>query len=201
MFYEWTTAEKITRDDSAIKKSVGVINEISENALRCSLRCNFWDLLHCDDRRAPWWASRDGLKHDCSRSDTVMISMKLTVMLVWLHFSLYVFCSVLLLNTKICVLYDCWLCSIFTTEHKLTIKLRVKTFLESDCPFRFLLEDFRLCSRYNNFNYGAWHVFKPLFGSSVATCSEISLSIYEKRLVCSTISRTSLYWLADGVTA
>ena len=32
----------------------------------------------------------------------------------------------------------------------------------------FLCEDFRLCSLYNNVNYGAWYVYKPLFGSSVA---------------------------------
>ena len=29
----------------------------------------------CDDRRSPWWASRDGLQHDHIRSDTVMIRM------------------------------------------------------------------------------------------------------------------------------
>ena len=51
----------------------------------------------------------------------------------------------------------------------------------SDCPFHFLFEDFRLSSPYNNVDYGAWHVYIPLFGSSVAicrlACSEISLSI------------------------
>ena len=30
----------------------------------------------------------------------------------------------------------------------------------SDCPFSLLFEDFCLCSRYNNVNYGAWHVCK-----------------------------------------
>ena len=29
----------------------------------------------CDDRRSPWWTSRDGLQHDHIRSDTVMIRM------------------------------------------------------------------------------------------------------------------------------
>ena len=29
----------------------------------------------CDDRRSPWWASRDRLQHDHIRSDTVMIRM------------------------------------------------------------------------------------------------------------------------------
>ena len=33
-------------------------------------RCNFWDLLDCDDRISPWWASRVGPQHD-----TVMFSM------------------------------------------------------------------------------------------------------------------------------
>ena len=58
------------------------------------------------------------------------------------------------------------------------------------CQFTSLLtehfdfyEDFRLCLRNNNVNYGAWHVYKPLFGSSVATCrlacSEILLPINE----------------------
>ena len=30
----------------------------------------------------------------------------------------------------------------------------------SDCPFPLLFEDFRLCSSYNNVNYGTWHVYK-----------------------------------------
>lgn len=50
---------------------------------------------------------------------------------------------------------------------------------------RFFCEDFRLYSRYNNVNYGARHVYKPLFGPFVAiyrlACSEISLSIDEKK--------------------
>ena len=41
-------------------------------------------------------------------------------------------------------------------------------------------------SCHNNVNYDTWHVYKPLFGSSVATyrlaCSEISLPIDEKKL-------------------
>ena len=39
-----------------------------------------------------------------------------------------------------------------------------------NCPFRFPFEDFRFCLRYNNVNYGTWHVCKPLFGCSVAIC-------------------------------
>ena len=38
-------------------------------------RCSGWGLLHYDDWRSPWWASRDGPQHDRSRSDTVIISM------------------------------------------------------------------------------------------------------------------------------
>ena len=71
----------------------------------------------------------------------------------------------------------------------------------SDCPFPLLFEDFRLCSRYNNVNYGAWHVYKTLFGSFNAICrldcSEISLSKKKKH------GEKSRVWYnsADGVTA
>ena len=75
---------------------------------------------------------------------------------------------------------------------------------QSDPTFWFLFDDFRLCSRYNNINYGAWHVYKPLFGSSVAicrfACSEISLSIKEKKLEKSLRKGLTWYNLADGVT-
>ena len=71
--------------------------------------------------------------------------------------------------------YHSWACNLTEREN----------LQNSDCPFRFLFEDFRLCSRYNSVNYGAWHVHKPLFGCSVATCRlaclQISLSINEKK--------------------
>ena len=77
---------KIARDDSAAKLGcsdwcdfpLNASERISEQALIFSLeggRCSSWGLLHCDDRRSPQWASRDGSQHDRSRSDTVMISM------------------------------------------------------------------------------------------------------------------------------
>ena len=69
----------------------------------------------------------------------------------------------------------------------------------------FTFEDFRICSHFNNINQGAWYVYKPLFGSSVATCqlacSEISLSIIEKKLKRSPRKDQTQYNLADGVTA
>ena len=40
-------------------------------------RCNLRGLLHSDDRKSPWWASRVGTQHDRSRFDTVIISMNL----------------------------------------------------------------------------------------------------------------------------
>ena len=71
--------------------------------------------------------------------------------------------------------------------------------------FRSLFEDFRLCSLYDNVNYGGSHVCKPLFGSSVATCrlacSEISLSITEKQLERSPANGRTQSNLADSVTA
>ena len=77
---------KIARDDSAVKPRcsdscglpLNASERISEQALIFSLeggRCSSWGLLHCDDRRSPQWASRDGSQHDRSRSYIVMISM------------------------------------------------------------------------------------------------------------------------------
>ena len=67
------------------------------------------------------------------------------------------------------------------------VRARTKCRENSDCSlFRFLFEDFRLCSRYNNVNYGAWHVFKPFFDSSVTICrlpsSEFRFQIKKKKL-------------------
>ena len=59
-------------------------------------RCSFWGLLYCDDRRSPWWASRDELQHDHIRSDTVMISMNFNsyASLVIFFIILVLFCFV-----------------------------------------------------------------------------------------------------------
>ena len=82
----------------------------------------------------------------------------------------------------------------------------MKTFkTRTACPFRSLFEDFRLSSLSINVNYGAWHVYKPLFGSFVATCllgcSDISLlSINEKKQERSLGNGRTYYNLADGVT-
>ena len=55
-----------------------------------------------------------------------------------------------------------------TQAYNLTERENLKN---SDSPFPYLFEDFRFWLRYNNVTYGAWHVYKPYFGSSVATCS------------------------------
>ena len=47
----------------------------------------------------------------------------------------------------------------------------------SNSPIRYLCEDFRLCSRYNNVNYGIQRVYKSLFDSSVATCLLTPLTV------------------------
>ena len=80
----------------------------------------------------------------------------------------------------------------------------MKTFKTRTVYFVFS-EDFRLCSRFNNVIYGAWHVNKAWFGSSVTSCrlacSEISLSIIEKKLERSPGKDRTLYNLADGLRA
>ena len=161
--------------------------------------CSFWGLLHCDDRRSPLGASRDGPQHDLSRSGTVMISMNFNS-----EASLVIF---FIIHVLFCFVFN-WqnftyhrivrLCLISITQ------LRLKTFKTRTVYFVFS-EDFRLCSRFNNVIYGAWHVKKAWFGSSVTTCrlacSEISLSIIEKKLERSPGKDRTLYNLADGLRA
>ena len=107
----------ITLDDSAIELGcsdwcglpLNASERISEQALIFSLeggRCSSWGLLHCDDRRSPQWASRDGSQHDRSRSDTVMISMNFNSY-ARLYFSSFLFFSGLFLKSKLYILYKC----------------------------------------------------------------------------------------------
>ena len=115
---------KIVRNDSAVKPGcsdwcglpLNASERLSEQALifhTKGSRFSSLGYLHCDDRRSPWWASRDRLQHDCSRSDTVMFSMNFNSY-ARLYFSSFLFFSVLFLNTKLYILYKYWLCLIFT---------------------------------------------------------------------------------------
>ena len=56
--------------------------------------CNFWGLLHCDDRRSPWWATRDEPQRGRSRFDTVMFSMNFNCYAGLAIFFIIPFCSV-----------------------------------------------------------------------------------------------------------
>ena len=90
-------------------------------------RCSSWGLLHCDDRRSPWWASRDGPQRDRRRSDIGMISMNFNsyASLVIFFIIPVLFCFVLdhetLLTIRVLAV------SGFITVHKLAIALSVKT--------------------------------------------------------------------------
>ena len=63
-------------------------------------QCSFWGLLYCDDRRSPWWASRDELSMIIFAQTPSWLVWILTIMPVWLNFSSFLFCSVLFLNTE-----------------------------------------------------------------------------------------------------
>ena len=70
-------------------------------------RRSFWGLLYLDDRRSPWWASRDRLQHNHIRSDTVMISMNFNS---YARLVIFFIISVLLcfvLKTELYILYEC----------------------------------------------------------------------------------------------
>ena len=78
-----------------------------------------------------------------------------------------------------------YLCS--TSVVCFIIFITAQNLQNSDNPFRLLSVNFRLYTRrYNDVNYGAWHVYKPFFGSSFVTFrlaySEMSLSMNEKKL-------------------
>ena len=101
-----------------------------------------------------------------------------------IFFTSFLFCSAFFFNVKIYMLYECKLNLIFITVRQLAISLSLKTFNIRNVHFVLSL-DFRLCLLYSNVNYGAQHVYKPLFGYPVAicrlTCSEMFLSIKEKK--------------------
>ena len=61
------------------------------------------------------------------------------------------------------------MCELDNCTHLIDKLTERENLQNSDSPFRFVFGDFRLCSCYNFVKYGAWHVYKLLFGSSVAT--------------------------------
>ena len=133
MFYEWTTAEFVgtwrSLGMTAPQNSAAVTDVTFHSTYRKGYqskllffhskggRCSSWGLLHCDDQRSSWWASRDGPQRDRSRSDSGIISMNVNsyASLVIFFVIPVLFCSVLLLITKLYTLYECWLCLIFIT--------------------------------------------------------------------------------------
>ena len=112
---------KIAWDDSAAK--LGPMTDVTFHSTHlkgyqskllfflCGL-CSFWGLLHCDDRRSPWWASRDGPHHDHIRSDTVMISMNLNsyaslvIFFIISVFFCFVFEHKTLYTTRVLAVFD-----------------------------------------------------------------------------------------------
>ena len=210
VFYEWTTAEftgtwrlfGMTAPHNSAAVTDVAIHSIHRKGYQSKLlvvyskggRCNFWGFLHYVYRRSSWWSNRDGPQHDRSRSDTFMIramdlSMiavaltpswlvwNLTVVPVWLYFSSFLF--FILFWTQNFIYYTSVNCVWFLLP---CIGLQLNWVRK---PSKLGLFIFRLCLRCNNVNYGAWHAYKPLLGSSVATCqhvcSEISLSINENK--------------------
>ena len=152
---------------------------ISEQALNSSRQCNFWGLLHCDDRRSPWWAR---------------IAVVLTPWFVKILKS-YVYKSFVYNFHRSCfVLLRFWtrnyirvfaVCELDNCPHLIDKLTERENLQNSDSPFCFVFGDFGLCSCYNFVKYGAWHVYKLLFGSSVATwwpaCSKSLLLINKKK--------------------
>ena len=159
---------KIAQDDRAVERGCsnccGLPLSASERASELLgvhskvRRCNFWGLLHCDDRRSPWRASRDVPQHDRGRSDTIMISMNFNscASLVTFFIIRVLFCSFFFDHETFYTRVTCvWFLLAYVSLHNLTEHENLQN---SDCPFRSLFEDFRPCSRYNSVDYGTWHV-------------------------------------------
>ena len=102
-------------------------------------RCNFWGLLHYDDRRSPWWASRVGPQHDHGRSDTVMIGMNLNsyaTLAIFFHHFCFAFEHETTWTTRVLAVFDFYYrtqaCNLSECENHENL----------NCPFRFPFEDF-----------------------------------------------------------
>ena len=123
--------------------------------------CNFWGLLDCDDQRSPWWANSVG-----PQRDTVMISMSFNS---YACLAIFFIIPVLFCFVRFCFwTRKCTYCMSVSCVWLYLPYVSLQSNWEWKPSFRLLFEDFCLWSRYNNINYGAWHVYKPLFGSSVA---------------------------------
>ena len=120
----------------------------------------------------------------------------LTVVPVLRYFSLFLLCSVFFLNTEIYIYYRSVSCVLF-----LSLRIGLQSNGASH-PFRFLFEDFRLCSRYKNVNYGAWMFSNLCFVLLLRLVgSLVPISINEKKLKRSPGKGRTWYNLEDGVTA
>ena len=114
MFFKWTTAEftgtwrslGMTAPQNSAAVTEVTFHSTHRKGYQSELlffhskggRCSSWGLLHRDDRRSPWWASRDGPQRDRSRSDSGIISMNvnsyasLVIFFVIPVFSFVLFC-------------------------------------------------------------------------------------------------------------
>ena len=130
-------------------------------------RCNFLGFLHCDYRRSPRWSSGDGPQHDCSRSGTFMISMNYNSCASLAIFFIVPVCSVLFWTQNF-VQYRSVSCVCFLLPYVSLQSNWVWKPSKLGQSTSVLSEDFCLYSRYNNVNYGAWHVYKIFFVRSIS---------------------------------
>ena len=94
-------------------------------------RCSFWGLLHCDDRRSPWWGNCDGLQHDRICSNTVMIRINcksyasLVVFFIILDFFVFVcFCFFLFFFFEQEPIYTIRVVAVFYSYYRRPVSLQ-----------------------------------------------------------------------------
>ena len=100
--------------------------------------CNFWGLLHCDDRRSSWLASGNGPQCDDIGPDAFMVCLNcnsyasLTMFFIVMFYSLLFFYS-----ARIgCVLFLYHRYTLYYRYYNLTEHDNIENL---DCPFCFLL--------------------------------------------------------------
>ena len=126
----------------AFKSDLIVANKDTQIFFHDNYKTNCWSRMFTEWTTAEFTVSRDWPHHDRSRSDTVMIYMNFNSYASFVMFSWFLLGSVLFLNTKLYMLYECYLCLIFIAVRKLTISLGVKTFETRTAHFIFSLRIF-----------------------------------------------------------
>ena len=115
-----------------------------------SVRSNFQGLLHCDDRKSPWWASCNGPQRDHSRSYTLICELFNS----YASFVAFFVIHEIINTIRVLGVLKFYYLSLRQIEYE-----NLQNSNNHFVFFLFILVG--LCSRYNFVSFGAWYVYKP----------------------------------------